>query len=348
MVFLGEELTVQAVCALALILGGVALGTGALSLDRRRRTAARRRSGTVSRGYVPWLLLLSGLWGSSYFFIKVAVDDLEPSVMMSAGCLVAGVLLLAFLVWTRGGADAVSRLRAAGRPTFVFGLFNAALPFWIAWGEKHIDSTVAGIAQATVPIFAFLVALRFLPHEHVSRIRWAGCWPRTRGRRRSDRRRPAGRLVGRCGNARRRRFVDQPTRAPARMRSFDFLDVSGPVLATGGMLIGGLLLLPFALFQLPDAVPGWGGDPLVAALAVVGTTIAQLVYFHMLPLYGNPRISLVAYIMPVFAIAYGALFLDESITGGMVIGLGLILGGVALGSGLVLASRRAKTMEEIL
>ena len=98
--------------------------------------------------------------------------------------------------------------------------------------------------------------------------------------------------------------------------------MSGPVLATGGMLIGGLLLLPFALFQLPDAVPGWEAILSVAALAVVGTTIAQLVYFHMLPLYGNPRISLVAYIMPVFAIAYGALFLDESITGGMVIGLG--------------------------
>jgi drug/metabolite transporter (DMT)-like permease len=302
----------------------------------------------VSRGYVPWLLLLAGLWGSSYFFIKVAVDDLEPSVMMSARCLVAGVLLLGFLVWTRGGTDAVSQLRAAGRPTFVFGLFNAALPFWlIAWGEKHIDSTVAGIAQATVPIFAFLVALRFLPHEHVAPIRWVGVGLGLVG---------VGVLTG----------VDLPggrwavagtlavvgssiayagagTYAQLRLR-----DVSGPVLATGGMLIGGLLLLPFALFQLPDAVPGWEAILSVAALAVVGTTFAQLVYFHMLPLYGNPRISLVAYIMPVFAIAYGALFLDESITGGMVIGLGLILGGVALGSGLVLASRRAKTVEEIL
>ena len=302
----------------------------------------------MTRGYVPWLLLLAGLWGSSYFFIKVAVDDLEPSVMMSARCLVAGVLLLAFLVWTRGGADAVSQLRAAGRPTFVFGLFNAALPFWlIAWGEKHIDSTVAGIAQATVPIFAFLVALRFLPHEHVAPIRWVGVGLGLVG---------VGVLTG----------IDLPggwwavagtlavvgssiayagagTYAQLRLR-----DVSGPVLATGGMLIGGLLLLPFALYQLPDAVPGWEAILSVAALAVIGTTIAQLVYFHMLPRYGNPRISLVAYIMPVFAIAYGALFLDESITGGMVIGLGLILGGVALGSGLVLASRRAKTVEEIL
>ena len=64
--------------------------------------------------------------------------------------------------------------------------------------------------------------------------------------------------------------------------------------------------------------------------------------------YGNPRISLVAYVMPAFAIAYGALFLDEPITTGMVIGLALILLGVALGSGLVVAWRRPKTVEEIL
>jgi drug/metabolite transporter (DMT)-like permease len=302
----------------------------------------------VTRGYLPWLLLLAGLWGSSYFFIKVAVDDLEPSVMMSARSLVAGLLLLVFLVVTRGAAAATSQLRAAGRPTFVFGVFNAALPFWlIAWGEKHIDSTVAGIAQATVPIFAFVVALRFLPHERVSPIRWVGVLAGLVG---------VGVLTG----------VDLPgggwavagtlavvlsslsyasagTYAQLRLR-----DVQGPVLATGGMLIGGLLLLPFALFQLPDELPGWQALLSVAALAVLGTTIAQLVYFHMLPLYGNPRISLVAYVMPAFAIAYGALFLDEPITSGMVIGLALILLGVALGSGLVVSWRRPKTVEEIL
>jgi drug/metabolite transporter (DMT)-like permease len=268
--------------------------------------------------------------------------------MMSARSLVAGLLLLVFLVATRGAADATAQLRAAGRPTFVFGVFNAALPFWlIAWGEKHIDSTVAGIAQATVPIFAFVVALRFLPHERVSPIRWVGVGLGLVG---------VGVLTG----------VDLPggwwavagtlavvlsslsyacagTYAQLRLR-----DTPGPVLATGGMLIGGLLLLPFALFQLPAEAPGWEALLSVAALAVIGTTIAQLVYFHMLPLYGNPRISLVAYVMPAFAIAYGALFLDEPITAGMVIGLALILLGVALGSGLVVSWRRPKTVEEVL
>ena len=86
----------------------------------------------------------------------------------------------------------------------------------------------------------------------------------------------------------------------------------------------------------------------VAALTILGTAIAQLVFFHMLPLYGNRRISFVAYIMPVFAIGYGALFLSEPVTAGMLVGLGLILVGVALGSGLLLASRRPKTAEEVL
>ena len=83
------------------------------------------------------------------------------------------------------------------------------------------------------------------------------------------------------------------------------------MLATGGMLVGGLLLLPLALVQLLDETPGWEAVASVAALTILGTAIAQLVFFHMLPLYGNRRISFVAYIMPVFAIGYGELFLSE-------------------------------------
>jgi drug/metabolite transporter (DMT)-like permease len=302
----------------------------------------------VTRGYVPLLLLLAGLWGSSYFFIKVAVDDLEPSVMMCLRALIAGLMLLGFLFVTRGVADAKSQLRSAGRATLVFGCFNAALPFWlIAWGEKHIDSSVAGIAQATVPIFAFVIGMRFLPHEHVPPIRWVGVGLGLVG---------VGVLTG----------FDLPGgwwavagtlavvlssisyAASGTYAQLEVRDTPGPVLATGGMLVGGLLLLPLALFQLPDEAPGWEAVAAVAALTILGTAMAQLVFFHMLPLYGNRRISLVAYVMPVFAIGYGAAFLDEPVTAAMVVGLGLILGGVALGSGVVFASRRPKTAEEVL
>jgi len=129
----------------------------------------------VTRGYVPQMLLLSALWGSSYFFIKVAVDDLEPSVMMCFRALGAGLILLAFLAVTKGVATARSELRASGRAGLGFGCFNAALPFWlVGWGETHIDSGVAAVAQATVPICSLLIGLHFLPHERIGGLRWAG------------------------------------------------------------------------------------------------------------------------------------------------------------------------------
>ena len=112
------------------------------------------------------------------------------------------------------------------------------------------------------------------------------------------------------------------------------------------MLFRSLMLLPFAIAQHPGAMPGWKALASVAALAIIGTAIAQLVFFGMLPVYGIRRISLVAYIMPGFSIAFGALFLSEPVTWPMLAGLAFILVGVALGSGLLLAARRGRAAEE--
>jgi drug/metabolite transporter (DMT)-like permease len=107
------------------------------------------------------------------------------------------------------------------------------------------------------------------------------------------------------------------------------------------MLTAGLILLPAALFQLPAEAPGWQATVSVLALALLGTALAQLVLFRMLALHGSSRLSLVTYLMPGFALVYGALLLDEEITAAMIAGLGLILGGVALASGAVRLPRRA-------
>jgi drug/metabolite transporter (DMT)-like permease len=117
------------------------------------------------------------------------------------------------------------------------------------------------------------------------------------------------------------------------------------VLATGTMLAAGVLLLPFAVVQRPEAAPGWQALGALAGIAVLGTASAQLVFYRMVPLYGARRISLVAYLMPGIAIMFGAVFLSEPVTAAMVVGLGLILLGVALGSGYVLAAHRAETAE---
>jgi drug/metabolite transporter (DMT)-like permease len=109
--------------------------------------------------------------------------------------------------------------------------------------------------------------------------------------------------------------------------------VRGPVIATASMLYGGLVLLPFALVQLPDHAPGWKSVGSLLGLAVAGTAIAQLILFRCLRLFGAARLSLVTYLLPVTALIYGALILNEPLQASMLGGLALILGGVALGSG---------------
>ena len=97
--------------------------------------------------YWPLMLLLAAIWGASYLFIKVAVEDIEPAPMMAFRTLLAGAVLTGYLAATTGGRRAARDLRASWRPALVLGAFNAAIPFWlVAWGEKHIDSSVAGIS----------------------------------------------------------------------------------------------------------------------------------------------------------------------------------------------------------
>jgi drug/metabolite transporter (DMT)-like permease len=115
---------------------------------------------------------------------------------------------------------------------------------------------------------------------------------------------------------------------------------AGPVLATASMIYGGLILLPFALFQLPDHTPGWKPVLSLLGIAVIGTAFAQLLLFRVLRLYGPARLSLVTYLIPVFALFYGSLILDEPLRPTMIAGLALILGGVALGSGIWRPARR--------
>jgi drug/metabolite transporter (DMT)-like permease len=294
----------------------------------------------VSR-YWPNLILLAAIWGASYLFIKVALEDIAPAPMMAVRLLIAAAVLVAYLVWRIGAASAYADLRAAWWPVAVLGVINAALPFWlIAWGEQHIDSGVAAIAQATVPIFTLLLALRFLPHERVTRGRLAGVALGIVGVGVLTGLHPEGGWWAIAGTL----AVVLSSLSYASGAVFGQRSVSsirGPVLAAGSMLVGGLVLLPFALFQLPDEVPGWKSLASIAALTLLGTALAQLILFRMLALHGSARLTLVTYLMPGFALVYGALLLDEAVTAAALAGLALILAGVAIASGKVRLWRAA-------
>lgn len=288
----------------------------------------------MSRSYWPLILLLAGLWGASYLFIKVGVDGgFSPGALMAARALLAAAVLLGYLAATMGVAPAAAQLIASWRDAVVLGVLNAALPFWlVAWGEKHIDSGVAAIAQATVPIFSLLIGLHFLPHERIGPTRIGGVAVGLVG---------VGVVAGvaPAGDA----WAVAGTLAVVLASVFyasagiygqlRITGVPGPVLATGSMLAGGLMLLPLAIAEPPTEAPTTGAIVSLLVLALAGTAVAQLILFRVIALFGARRLSLVTYLMPGFALVYGALILDESVTAAALAGLTLILLGVALGSG---------------
>ena len=187
----------------------------------------------------------------------------------------------------RGQPEALARVRGTWREGLIFGTINGALPFTlIAWGEKHIDSGVAAIANASVPIFVAILAIKFNPSERSSGLRLAGIIVGLVG---------VGVLAGvhpdggswavigtlavvlasfsyACGGLYGQRAVGQQP---------------GPVLATSSMLYGGARPpAAGARSSSPDHAPDWKPVASLLALAVGGTAIAQLVLFRMLRLFG--------------------------------------------------------------
>ena len=283
--------------------------------------------------YWPSLILLAAIWGASYLFIKVAVDEIAPAPMMAARTLLAAAVLLGYLVWRFGRERAVAELRAAWRHCLVLGVLNAALPFWlIAWGEQHIDSGLAAVVQSSVPIFNALLVLRFLPRERLSGTRALGLAIGIAGVAVVTGIHPEGGGLAVLGAL--AVVVSSISYASAGVYGQRAVSgTAGPVLAAGSMLAGWLILTPIAVFQLPSAVPSLEATASVLALSLVGTAVAQLILFRILALHGSSRLSLVTYLMPGFALVYGALLLDEQITPAILGGLVLILGGVAIASG---------------
>jgi drug/metabolite transporter (DMT)-like permease len=296
----------------------------------------------MSQRYLPPVLLLAAIWGASYLFIKIGDRDFQPATLMSLRLVIAFVPLFVFFAVTRGGARRAAReIASVWRVGLVLGLLSAAIPFTlVAWGEKHIDSGVAGVAQASLPLFTALLAIRFKPSERPTGLRVVGIAVGLVG---------VGVLTGvDPGNG----WWAVAGTIAVLLSSLSYsagglfgqtqtATVPGPVLAAATTLFGAIVLLPWGLLELPTHTPSWKSIASLLALALAGTAFAQLLLFHLLRVHGASRVSLVTYLMPPFALFYGATILDEPVRWSSIAGLVLILLGVALGSGALVLGRRA-------
>ena len=290
----------------------------------------------MARRYTFLLVVLGAIWGSSYLFIKVGVRELSPAVLIEVRLLFAVPVLLFFAVSRYGWAA----LRRAWRPGLALGVVNAAVPFMlIAWGEKHVDSGTAAVANSSVPIFVALLAFFFVPSERSTGWRLAGVLLGLVGVSVLAGVHPQGGWSGTAGIG--AIVLASISYAAANLYAGRRMSVGGPVLAATSMSAAFLMLLPLAIVTPPSHMPSWKPIGSAIALGLLGTALAQILSYRMIRLYGSSRSVLVAYMLPAFALFYGLVLLGEALTFQKLAGLALITGGVALGAGGVRLSRRA-------
>ena len=215
----------------------------------------------------------------------------------------------------------------------MLGVINAAVPIWlVAWGETHIDSSVAGIAQSTVPIFTFLLAARFLPHEHVGPLRVAGValgLPRRRGPRRASTGGGWWAVAGTLAVV----LSSLSYASGGVYGQLQVRDIPGRCSPRARCSPAALVLAAARRRRPADARARGDRARGARGLILVPTFAGQLFLFRVLRLYGSRKLSLVTYLMPAFAVVYGAVLLDEPVTVAVLAGFALILVGVALASG---------------
>jgi len=295
----------------------------------------------VTRSYVPLLTLLAAIWGSSYLLIKIGVRGFEPTTMILIRLVVATAILAGFLV-VRGD---LGGLRRAPLGAFGLGIVNGAIPFTlIAWGEKHVDSGTAAVANAGVPLFVALLAPWFATGERAAGVRLLGLLLGFGGVAWLVGLHPSGDWWFVAGTA--AIVVATLSYAVGSLWGQRLVaDTSGPVLATAAYVGAAVVLLPLGVAQAPHAWPGWEPVAAVLALAVFGTALAQLLWFRLLAGYGSARSTLVSYLLPAVALVYGSVFLDEPLNLAKVGGFALILLGVILAAGALRLPRRAAPVE---
>lgn len=274
------------------------------------------------------LLLLSFLWGGSFFFNKIALQDLPPLTLVLGRVSCAAVVLLCYV-----------RLRGERMPTrfrqwhafWIMGLLNGLLPFClIVWGQQYIDSGLAAILNATAPLFTVALA-HFLTHdEHLTPNRFLGA------------------LLGFVGvvllmgtellQGQSLQSLGQFavlgaafSYACAGIYGRRFREVSAPVAATGMLISTACTILPIALilehpWRLQPQISSWGA---LLGLGLLCTALAYCIYFHILAAAGATNLMLVTFLIPISALLLGNLFLQEQLNNTAFIGMGLISLGLA-------------------
>ena len=309
-------------------------GHGAILLEYPVRPKDYHAAMTRRATPVEWLifLILAFCWGSSYLFIKLAVDDFGTFTLVALRLAVGAMLLWAVVLLSR---VELPRDRRMYGHLAVMGAINIAVPFaLITWAERSADSSLAAILTSPVPLFAAVLAPFFLPDEPIRVNGLAGLAlgfigvvilvsPGLSG--------SSGELTAMlallgaaasyaCGAIYARRNVRGLRPMVPAVFQVTFAGLYTLVLA---------FLIERPLSDTPDAEAIFS----ILWLGLLGSGLAYLCFFRLLGPWGATRLTMVAYVIPVIGIALGFLVLDETIDGRVVLGTLAILAGIAIVNG---------------
>ena len=285
-----------------------------------------------------WLLfiMMSVLWGIPYLFIKIAVQELDPIVVVCARVGIAAVVLLPVAI-QRG---VLGKLRGRVLAIAALACVQIVGPFvLISYGEQHIASSLTSLLIAADPMLVALFALRFDPGERVTGLRLVGL------------------LIGMVG-------VITLLGLDASGDGQRLLGATLVLLAAAGYAAGALLikrpaiaalpslgvvavecttatvvLLPLAATRLPGKMPGLG---VIASLLVLGllcTALAYLIFFALVAEVGASRATVITYVNPAISVLLGVTLLGESLNAVIIVGFLLIIAGSWLSTGGTLPSK---------
>jgi len=275
------------------------------------------------------LVLLGAIWGASFLFMRLAAPEFGPVALSGIRIAIAAIFLLGLLAW-RGGASA---LLDKALPLSALGAMNSALPFTLfAYATLSITAGATAVLNASTPLFAALIAYFWLRDrlspaailglvvgfggvvtlvwDRISFGNGSGVWAPLAGL-------AASLSYGIAANFAKQRLAGVPPL----------------VSATGSLLAATVLLLPLTVIYWPSATPGLTSWLCVIVLGIVCTAIAYILYFRLLTRVGPAKTVTVTYLIPLFGMLWGTVFLGERITASMLVACAVVLLGTALATG---------------
>jgi drug/metabolite transporter (DMT)-like permease len=285
------------------------------------------------------LVLLAALWGASFLFMRLGAHEFGPIALAAVRVGLASAMLIPLLAARGNLAD----LRTHWKGLLIVGALNSAIPFALfSFAALSITAGLSSIVNATTPLWTAVVAFIWLrqgltPWRVLGLIiGFAGvaflAWDKAGFKPGEDHSGLWAVLA--CATA----TLCYGIAANATKRYL--AGVSPLAVATGSQFAAALLLALPAAWLWPAAVPShvaWGS---ALALAALCTALAYILYFRLMSRVGPTNAVSVTFLIPLFAILWGALFLQEAITAQMVAGGAIVLVGIALALGLVGAKAR--------